>query len=100
MYTLRIIEEKRASKDEPFESVIKNFEIGNSYSILKNGSTREFDELLASKYPDSNEDSNKSKIRAIICCQNGLKFFIFADSENEAFHYFVMTESGKTFEKL
>lgn len=100
MYTLRIIEEKRASKDDPFESVVKNFELGNSYSILKNGSTRKFDELLASKYPDSNKESNKAKIRAIICGQNEWEFFIFADSENEVFHYFVMTESGKTFERL
>ena len=42
----------------------------------------------------------KEEVRAIVCGQNELKIFIFNNNENRNFSYFVMTESGKTFEKL
>jgi len=96
MYTLRIIEETRENENSPFQNVIENFELGNSYSILKNGDTKEFDNLLKRKYPESSKD----EIKAIVCGQNEWDFFIFKDTENEKFSYFIMTESGKTFERL
>lgn len=100
MFTLRIIQEERKDVNHQFQQVIENFEIGNSYSVLKNGATYEFDDLLIKKYPDSYTETNKAEISAIVCCENGLDFFIFKNGELRNFTYFIMTENGKTFERL
>lgn len=96
MFTLRIIEETRENENTPFEQVIENFELGNSYSILKKGATREFNEEMKAHYPESSHDD----IRALLCAENKLKFFIWNEQPNRNYFYFIMTENGKTFERL
>lgn len=96
MYTLRIIEEFRKDKDSPFEQVVENFELGSSYAKLTKGLTSEFDEILSSEFPNHDKDS----IHALICGRNGDIYFIEENNENKAFYYFIMSDSGKTFEKL
>jgi len=95
MYTLRIIEETREDEKSPFEQVIENFELGGSYSIIKKGSSREFDEQLKD-WPSE----DKSQIESIVCGQSGVQFFIFIPTMKRNNTYFIMTDSGKTFERL
>jgi len=95
MYTLRIIEDTREEGDVRFDQVIENFELGTSYSVIKKG-IKEFDNILNDMYP--NEDTEN--IRCLICAGNGDVFFIYKNNDNELYSYFIMTESGKTFEKL
>lgn len=96
MYTLRIIEETRKEADLPFDQVIENFALGNSYSILKKGATKEFDEEM--KIIDPTQRLNL--IRVLLCAENGLHFCIAEETNLKRYDYFIMTESGKTFEKL
>jgi hypothetical protein len=96
MYTLRVIEERRKDENSPFGSVTTDFDIGGSYSILKNGVTTEFDEAIDSDYP--NED--KSKIRALLVTQRQQTFFIENDLPLRKMSYFIVTESGSTLTKL
>lgn len=100
MYTLRIIEETRENTTDQFQQVVENFYLGNSYSIIKNGASKEFDSIIESKYPDASFESNKEGIRALICAQNGVDFFVWVNDDLRRFDYFIMTENGKTFEKL
>jgi len=95
MYTLRIIEETRESVDQPFDQVIENFELGSSYSRVNNG-TREFSRIMDSNYPESNREG----IESIICGENEKTFFVMKNEDHRVYSYFVMTESGKTFERL
>ena len=96
MYTLRIIEEKRTSDTVPFNQVISNFELGKSYSILEKDKTPEFYSEIEHHFPEANTEG----IRALLCGENGYKFFILKDSVLERNDYFIMTEGGKTFERL
>lgn len=96
MYTLRIIEMERDNENERFEEVVENFELGESYALLKKGATKEFDEEMKRSYPDSTRDD----IRALLCGGNGVSFFILNNSSLFNHTYFIMTESGKTFERL
>lgn len=96
MFALRIIEEERENKNAPFQQVIENFELGSSYSKIKKGSTKEFDKLIKEKFPDT----DKNGIESLICAENGHTFFIEDNTENKVYSYFIMTESGKTFERL
>ena len=97
MYTLRIIEEIRLNTDEPFGQVIENFELGSSYSILTRGNTKEFDSEMKEYHPNERTDTN---IRALLCAENGRHYFIEIESPLKRYDYFIMSESGKTFEKL
>ena len=96
MFSLRIIEETRKNENEAFEQVTTNHSLGNSYSILEKGKTSEFDDLMKKTYPEH----DKSKLKGIICSDLGDDFFIEKNEENKIFQYFIMTENGKTFEKL
>jgi hypothetical protein len=96
MYTLRIIEETRENEKAPFGQVIENFGLGNSYSILKKGITKEFDETMKKNHPETNHND----IKALLCAENGLEFFIYTETTNINYTYFIMTENGKTFERL
>lgn len=96
MYTLRIIEETRENENEAFDQVIENFELGSSYSRLKNGVTKEFDQVMQKDYPDT----DKNTIESLICGENRDVYFVEKNTENRVFSYFIMTESGKTFERL
>lgn len=96
MFALRIIIETRKDESKPFEQVIENHELGNSYAKLKKGVTSEFDQIMDDKYPEN----DKSEINGLLCGENGTEFFICENKPNETFTYFVMSESGKTFERL
>lgn len=96
MYTLRIIEETRENETDPFEQVIENFELGNSYSRIRSR-TKEFNRIVEDLY---SEESDIDEIESIICAENEKIFFIEKNETNRVFSYFIMTDSGKTFEKL
>jgi hypothetical protein len=96
MYTLRIIEETRQDEKKPFDQVIENFSLGNSYTILRKGSTTEFDTFLDERFPGE----DRTKIRKVIIPESNHEFFIMEETPLERFDYFVMTDSGKTFERL
>lgn len=96
MFILRIIQEDRQDASSPFEQVIDNFELGSCYAVLKKGHTTEFDKIMKSEYPEA----SLGGIEGIICGQNDLKFFVEKNTALRERSYFVMTESGKTFEKV
>ena len=96
MYSLRIIEETRESESVPFEQVIENFEIGSSYSILKKGATKEFDEIMETEFLGS----DVMPIESLLCTEHGRKFFIWTPTPLRNYSYFIMSENGKTFERL
>lgn len=96
MFYLRIIEETRENENDPFEQVIENFALGNAYSILRKGATQEFEDEMKTNYPETNLD----ELRALICGENGLRVFITNETKLNRYDYFVMTENGKTFERL
>lgn len=95
MFTLRIIEEKRENENVPFEQVIENFEIGSSYSVVRKGFSREFDELMK-KWSDMKNEN----VIAILSAENGMEFHIIKNDKLSNYQYFIMTENGKTFERL
>jgi hypothetical protein len=96
MFTLRIIEETRENEQMPFEQVIENFSVGESYSILKKGSTKEFEEVMKRMYPEK----KLAEVSALLCTETGREFFIEYNNPLRQYSYFVMTENGKTFERL
>lgn len=96
MYSLRIIEETRASENKPFEQVIENYLLGNSYAHLKKGVTKEFDKTMKNEFSEYDIKSVKS----LICGENGVKMFIMENEKNKQYSYFIMTENGNTFERL
>lgn len=98
MYSLRIIEKTRESVEDRFDYVTENFCIGISYSVVRSDS-KEFNRIMESEYPDLKQ-SSKDKIRALLCCDNGQTFFIEEKDNLMEYEYFIMTENGKTFEKL
>jgi len=95
MYTLRIIEETRENENVPFEQVLENFELGDSYSFIKKGCSKEFDRIV-----NENQGGDASEIKAVICGENGKVFFIMKSTKCMEYSYFIMTESGKTLERL
>lgn len=96
MFILRIIQEDRMKLTVEFGQVIENFELGSSYSILKKDITPEFDAIMKAKYPEV----DSTQLIGIICGENGTDFFIEKDTEDSRRSYYLMTESGKTFERL
>jgi len=94
MFALRIIEETRDDINSPFQQVITNYALGTAYSILKKGITNEFNEEMKKRFPKT----DIKEIKGLVCAEN--YFFIEEDSENKIFSYFIMTDSGKTFERL
>jgi len=96
MFILRIIEEVRDNESLPFDQVIENFELGASYSKLKNGHTKEFDRIMAENYPET----NPSEVDALVIGDNGMEFFIQPNTPLREYSYFIMSESGKTLERI
>ena len=92
MYTLRIIEETRKSEKLPFVQVIRNVNLGNSYSTCTAGST-EFDEIV-SGFPKDNA------IRKIVIDSKCIEHTVLSNNEFRNYSYFIMTENGQTFERL
>ena len=92
MYTLRIIEETRKNEKLPFVQVIRNVNLGNSYSTCTNGSA-EFDNIV-SGFPKDNA------IRKIVIDSKYLEHTVLSNNKLRNYSYFIMTENGKTFERL
>ena len=95
MFALRVIFETRENTDSPFNQEIETYELGKSYSVLKRNSTRLFSDAIK-RYCDIDDNS----VRAIVCGDNGTEWFILNNSELTNATYYVMTDSGSTFEKL
>jgi hypothetical protein len=87
MYTLRIIEKN---------GVIENHYLGTSYARIRKNTTEEFNSIMKEQYPD--EDI--SDIDSLLCAENGKIFFIIKTKTPNKRNYFIMTDSGNTFEKL
>jgi hypothetical protein len=96
MYTLRIIEEKRDNDNVPFEQVIENHELGSSYTKIKKGVSKEFDTIMKDLFPEE----SKLEVESLVCGENEKVFFILSRTILRNNAYFIMTDSGKTFERL
>ena len=96
MFVLRIVQEERENVNSPFQQVIENFELGIAYTKLEKGLTSEFNQIMSEEYPEEKIDN----VKAIVCGQNGFKFFIERNTELKQRHYFIMTESGQSFERI
>lgn len=96
MYTLRIIEKTRENENDAFDEVIENFELGNSYTVLIKGATKEFDKIMKNNHSGTKHDG----IKSLLCAENGEEFFIWNETSNRMYSYYIMTESGKTFDRL
>ncbi len=95
MYTLRVIEETRENEKATFEQVIRNIEMGGSYTRVQRGCSTVFDNTLKD-YPEY----AKGIVRAFLIFGNGEVYPISENDDNHNWSYFVMTDSGKTFERL
>lgn len=95
MYTLRIIEETRADEKLPFDQVIINCELGDTYTKFCKGNSPLFAVFL-NDYPEE----CKKQIRDFIQDEKGKLHPIFSNDLNHTWNYFIMTDSGKTFERL
>ena len=105
MFTLRIIEETRENENAPFEQVIENHLLGKSYAKLKQGVTKEFETEIEYFKAQLKEDwpqhiNVKTEVDMLICGDNGDKFFIMKETPLKRYDYFIMSENGKTFERL
>ncbi len=95
MYTLRVIIEERSDEKKPFEQVIDNYALGNSYRIAKRGISKEFEEGIKEFPAESAND-----VKAVLFSEKEQTWFIMESGENIKYSYFIMTENGKTFERL
>jgi len=96
MYTLRIIEEVRENEKLPFEQVIENFELGLSYTKIEKGCSKEFSRIMKDLFPSESD----LEIESLIIGENEKVFFVFKATSLRNNSYFIMTESGKTLERL
>lgn len=96
MYTLRIIEETKNEGNTYYDQMINNHALGNSYSVIKNGASDDFHSIMKEKYPEW----DKTRIKAIVLSSKQETFFIDKGEANKQYSYFIMTENGKTFERL
>lgn len=96
MYTLRIIEEKRKDEKSSFEQIIENQELGDAYTVFHKGITKEFDSRMDTEF----KDFDKSQVRALVVGSNGKSFFILNNKDNYQNTYYIMTDGGKTLERL
>ncbi|WP_299230223.1 hypothetical protein [uncultured Bacteroides sp.] len=97
MYTLRIIQltEKNGF---PTQEVVECHELGDAYTKLVKGKTSEFDEIMKSEF----QEYDSTQVRALIKGNNGKSFFILDNSRYKdiAYYYYIMTDSGRTLEKI
>jgi hypothetical protein len=96
MYTLRIIEETRPDTGSMFNQVIENHELGSSYSKLEKGKTKEFTRIMGELFPKESPE----EVESLICAENEKVFFIMERTQLRENTYFIMSDNGKTFEKL
>jgi len=97
MFALRLIQETRESELKPFEQVIETHELGSSYALLKKGETKEFEKVLSNEKYD---EFDKTKVRAIICGENGSELFVENRTELENNTYYILNDRGEVFEQL
>lgn len=99
MYTLRMIREK-IDRDTGVELSRSetNINLGNSYSVIKNTNTEEFLKQVKNFYPEI----DARKVRVIVNDENDFAWFLdFIQPKTEYVEeFFIMTENGKTFERL
>lgn len=97
MFALRLIQETRESEERPFEQEVETYELGVSYALLKKGVTKEFDKVINQpKYADM----DTTRVRSVVCGDNGLEFFVEDGTPLAKNTYYIMTDGGATFEKL
>ena len=96
MYTLRIVEKSRENETQSFDEVVQNCELGNSYSLIRNN-TREFNKFFEQQLPGG---ANAEMVEKLLFSELGTTWFIEYDTEDTKFEYYIMTDSGKTFERL
>ena len=95
MYTLRLIEEFKVDGKLPWQQSVSNFELGNGYTLFKG-----FHPILL-KARDGFEDvETKEKLLCLIHGENKREFNIWNSDEHTKRTYFIMTDSGQTFERL
>ena len=80
MYTLRVIEQ---------DGRVSNQNLGDNYSVTHKATCKEYEKLAITA-------TTNERTYAIIVGNDGKVVFPLFDNKN----YFVMTENGKTFEKL
>jgi len=95
MYTLRIIEEIRDRETKVFDQIISNHALGSCYTFVKKG-TKFFDECLKNKYPET----DKTTVSGLVLTETGNVWFLKVPEVNRRNTYYVMTDTGKTFERL
>lgn len=86
MYTLRIVEKN---------GIVSNHYLGNSYARIKKDVCKMFSDIIDSEYPGI----ETKDIDSLITGMNGDTFFIYKEETTDN-QYFIMTDSGKTFERL
>lgn len=96
MFTLRIIEETRENSNQPFDQIIENYYLGDKYSILKKGDTKEFDKIMDEEFPNS----NKKDLIGILCFNARDRIFIERPSALRRFTYYIISDNGKTFDRI
>lgn len=115
MFILRIIERTHSS-EAPYSDLVDNYELGSSYRKIEKHQSIEFDNLLDSLFDrEAAEDLHcgKDDVLAIITGDNGDSYFILNESKGAKFgevskassysytyKNYIMTDTGKTFEKL
>lgn len=86
MYTLRIIESN---------GIVSNHYLGNAYSRIRKNVCKSFKFTMDKDYPDTKTDN----IDSLIVGATGETFFIYEQKATDNY-YFIMTDSGQTFERL
>lgn len=95
MYTLRIIHDEKG-KNGKFSSRRENINLGDNYTVYPRGSD-ECDKTIK----EGNTEWLEKNLISIVESERGDKFLITKkDSKDESDWYYIVTESGKTFERL
>lgn len=96
MFILRTIEETREDEKAQWSQFVSNLELGNCYTVHYPES-KFFIPLLQSEFPD--EDIKN--VRAIITPGSSTQLLLLTmNTETLRHEYFIMTDSGRTFERL
>jgi len=94
MFILRTIEETRENENAQWTSHVTNLELGDCYTLFYRDS-KEFAPLLES------HGENVGDIRIILISEAQRQgIFLMGNTETVRHNYFIMTDTGKTFERL
>lgn len=94
MYTLRIMKQLKGPNDR-FGCTTENFNLGDDYTVYGKD-TDVFEEAL-----EGGSDDFKKNLKMVVRGQTGVLFLITKDdTEDERTMYFIVSDNGKTFEKL